>query len=123
VFSEYFLLNCGSYLVIAYSKWRLLTIHLGILHHSKWRVHSINSISFLIFLLSFYSLCLLSFPFAYLLFIFYLVIILLPSILYYFNYPIHHLHHIIVFSFFLSRREPSHLLNHSVKFVSNNNLL
>ena len=119
MFNESSLLEFGSYLECStlqvetfhHSSWSLLP-------SSKWRDHTFTIISFS-FLSSFY------FPFLYVLvfIFFYLVSIFFLSLIY---SLIPHLFIINTYDrvFSLpSRTEPSHLLNHLVKFISSGNLL
>ena len=92
-------------------------LQVATLHHSSWSLPPLHLIfsSFLssntLFLII--PLYILAF------FIYYSVIILLFASFCSFNSASHHhLHSIIMFSLLFSRREPSHLLNHLIKFVS-----
>ena len=85
-------------------------------------LHKLSISSFSLFFLSFlthhlYCLLIVLSSFTFGLYCFFILFLV-------FNFfQHHHLHTITVFSLLLSRREPSHLLNHLVKFVFSDNFL
>ena len=108
--------------VFVHFKWRLFTTYLRVSSPSKWHdsyfhkhllISSPLCFSFLFltpFFLTFTHLCL----------AFFIILCLFSCLL--FLHLHHHNHHTCIFSL-PSRSAPSHLLNHLVKFVSNENLL
>ena len=101
-----------------YSSWNSLTLQV-VWFLAPFFTSFLNLFIFFLFYLchfhSFLCFCVLPFLFGFHLVSFHCM---------FFNFaPHHHQHHIIVFFFLPYRREPSHLLNHLVKFVSSNNLL